>query len=422
MPFDTLVLDSARRDLDALSASVFGWIDPRTDLTTDLGKLYPNHNSQLRALRGWFDALLAALRQRLDAAPTIDVARQVRRSALGLFGLWDVLRQRLQQREGPKDLRAVFIAADDVAFGCREPAVAGMTVGPPPLPFLSFDADPRMFPSGSIPETFARAIGQYALAQVQQTWPLSMVHLPVSCTWAPWWLVILGHEVGHQVQYDLKLKDSFAAQMRAAAQAAGRPDYESATWSAWGVEIFADAYSVLTMGRAAVRALFEIVYDQPHEMQRRHEAYPPAVIRLELMNRYADAIRLKALPLPVKLKPIIDGHEDTRGDAKVIDAVVAVLRGPLSGPGSATLADYAQHGHPSPFADVREFVQDSFARYVRREALAEDDAKQMADTLLKNIASVPLSALRGPEQAVALTQERAAKLADSLLGVNWSTA
>lgn len=428
MSFEQLTLNAARRDLATLSSAVLGWLDERIDATTDRGRSFASNHSQLVSLRHWFYELLKALGQRLEGSPELDLVRQLRRSMFGLFGLWDTLRQRLQQRESPD--AQVFAGADDVAFCCYEPTVIGARLElaahpnrspperPPPMPFLCHDADPRMFPSGPIPEVFARAIGAQALGRLQNTWPLAMVHLPISCTWAPWWLVVLGHEVGHQIQFELALKAPFAQALYKAAEMTGRPPNECAVWSGWGVEIFADTYSVLMMGRAAIRALFELVYDRPAAMQQRYPTYPPAVIRLELMNRLADAIQLPTnLALPKALQPIIDSHEPTRTDAKTLDAIVPVLTGPLPDiPGSPTLAELCGHGLSDKWSEVRMVVQESFAEYTRRP-LDESDATKLANRTIERIRANAPAGLRGPQEFLALTEQRAAELADSLLVV-----
>lgn len=435
MSFEKLMVDVARRDLASLSFAVVAWLDPRIDPESDLGQVFAGNHTQLVALREWFVPLLAALGEQLTGSPPPPLVRQVRRSVLGLYSLWDTLRRRLQQREGPEP--DLFACADDVAYCCHEPAIDGARVRfagqsnhaprrrPPPLPFLGYDADPRMFPSGLLPEAFEKVIGRQTLGPLRKTWPLTMVHLPVSYAWGPWWLVLLGHEAGHAIQHDLGLAAPFAAALRKAAEGAKRPPDECAAWSRWGEEIFADACSVIMMGRSAIRALFEVVYDDsPDAMQRRYVNYPPAAIRLVMMTRLADELALPdELAVPVELDPIVNGHPHTQTDAATLDAILPVLTGQLPNEASScTLAELCGFGLRSQWSATRAVVQESFAEYATREILDAQAVEKLAAKTLERVRANAPAGLRGPQGDLGLTKQGAAELAGALLKADWSDA
>lgn len=347
---DQRIVDTARRDLESLRADITGWIARRTGRAG--GAEYAAHGSQLFALREWFGAILEHFDRELARRPDRERARKLRGPLFALTKLWGRVRDRLQQREVAGDPR-VWRGADDVAYACYAPTLARARAlcgdrfpsRPPPLPFMSpeWGARPLMFDPGDLPREFADALAGEALRAFRLAWPLPMVMLPPTCVDSPWWLVMLGHEVGHAIHFDLALREPLAAALAGAAAAAGHR--EPARWSDWSAEVFADAYSVLMMGRAAVLALLEVVYDEPARMREsadpRH--YPPPAIRVELMRRLAITTGQIAADdrLGVDLPALLDGGSATH-ESTVIDAIVAALRGPLAplGCGLPQLCEY----------------------------------------------------------------------------------
>jgi hypothetical protein len=348
---DDRIVDTARRDLESLRTDIAGWIARRTGRAG--GAEYAAHYSQLIAVREWFAAILDHFAGELARRPDRERARKLRGPLFALGKLWGRVRDRLQQREVAGDPR-VWRGADDVAHACYAPTLvrARALCGegrfpsrPPPLPFMSpeWGARPLMFDPGDLPREFADALAGEALRAFRLSWPLPMVMLPTTCIDSPWWLVMLGHEVGHAIHFDLALRQPLADALAGAAASAGHP--EPARWADWSAEVFADAYSALTIGRAAVLALLEVVYDDPARMREtadpRH--YPPPAIRVELMRRLAITAGSVARDdhLGVDLPALLDGGSATR-ELPVIDAIVAALRGPLPtlGCGLPQLCEY----------------------------------------------------------------------------------
>lgn len=361
------------------------------------GQCYERHFSQLRALERWFLALHEGLLQRLAAARDRDAdgLRRVRRAALGLLGVWTPLRARLEQRE-LADL-AVWRCADAVSDSCYAPTLAALRrlcgeervpARPYPLPFLSPVVAPYMLPAGYLPREFTQALGTGAQAFAQR-WPLPMVHLPIACKWDPWWIVMLGHEVGHQVEFDLGIGEPLAA---ALAGAGGEPH-----WAGWAHEIFADAYAVLTLGRAATRALYELVQDGSSLCQR-YPDYPPALVRLALMEMLADGHGLlnDGAGLPEEFAPtrLAAGDPACLRDLAALPAIVGVLQAPLPG-WPCTLAELCE---PDP-ADAavlrpRQVIAQQFAGWVglRGGSLADLPARReslRAETVTRLEAAAP---------------------------------
>lgn len=385
-----------RAELTQLLASVQGettaWLGPR--IGGPAGQCYERHFSQLRALERWFAALHEGLSQRLVAAGDGEARSRVKRAALGLLGVWAPLRARLEQRERA-DL-AVWRCADAVSDSCYAPTLAALRrvcgearvpVRPYPLPFLSPVVAPYMLPAGYLPREFTQALGAGAQAFAQR-WPLPMVHLPIACKWDPWWIVMLGHEVGHQVELDLGIGEALAA---ALTSAGGGP-----RWAGWSHEIFADAYAVLTLGRAATRALYELVQDGGSLCQR-HPDYPPALVRLAVMERLAEVHGLlnDGAGLPEAFMPtrLAAGDPACLQDLAAVPAIVDVLQAPLPG-WPCTLAELCEADPSDPVVLPRQVIAQQFAGWIglRGGSLADLPARRealRAETVTRLEAAAP---------------------------------
>jgi hypothetical protein len=135
------------------------------------------------------------------------------------------------------------------------------------------------------------------LDECMETLPVPVLRLPPTCVSSPWWLVFIGHEVGHHIQYALRLIAHFRKGLSSAAEAQGFSEDEAAsTWGSWSEEIFADVFSIMIMGDAALRAMVELEIGPAEKMVRRKPNYPAPVIRLALMKRLADKLELKSEP------------------------------------------------------------------------------------------------------------------------------
>ena len=167
------------------------------------------HRSQLDAAYTLVDRVLAELRVAMASmtgagASLAEQARVHDRRLAWLRRLWDFFRERFDQRDDPA-LGAVLTGADEVVWSChREPfaalvSIAGAESGPPPLPYVEPSLTPEVFPNGLVPGALRRDIDAPFLRRALDQLPFAVVRVPASCVTAPWWLIHLGHEVGHVV-------------------------------------------------------------------------------------------------------------------------------------------------------------------------------------------------------------------------------
>jgi len=258
------------------------------------------HRSQLDAAYTLVDRVLAELRVAMSSMTSAGgaLAEQARvhdRRLAWLRRLWDFFRERFDQRDDPA-LGAVLAGADEVVWSCyREPLAAlvsmtGAESGPPPLPYVEPSLTPEVFPNGLVPGALRRDIDAPFLRRALDQLPFAVVRVPASCVTAPWWLIHLGHEVGHVVDARLLGYTERATVVQALGLDAGATD----DWTQWGGETFADVYAAPMHGQWALWALATAEAHDPIAMTARRDSYPPPVVRLLVM---AHACRTLGAPL-----------------------------------------------------------------------------------------------------------------------------
>jgi hypothetical protein len=126
--------------------------------------------------------------------------------------------------------------------------------------------------------------------------PIPVIGLPQSCIEEPWWLIYIGHEVGHHIQHDLlpdyRLVGRFGACLEEAAKKATQTSRRSARWKQWGQEVFADAFSVYALGVWAAWAMTELILGNDLAMLTEAANYPAPAVRLALMAELATELDL----------------------------------------------------------------------------------------------------------------------------------
>ncbi len=274
--------------------------------------------------------------------------------------LWGYYRDKFDQRDGAAPLRQMLAAADDVVWSCYAEPFLGLSrpalPGPIPLAYVEPFYSPRALPRNEVPGTLKdRRLGERLLKQFFAELPIPLVSLPPVCVCEPWWLVSLGHEVGHHVQHDLKLVEPFADVLaRAATTGAGIDARRQATrWAEWGQEIFADVFALHVMGGVVVDAIGELVMSDARDMLIAQDQYPAPVVRLALLRAVAGRLGLD-VPEPAGLPAIpSDGDPDddianeARSDLALVGTIAKCLipdGGPGTEPPSVGIAELSATG------------------------------------------------------------------------------
>jgi hypothetical protein len=254
------------------------------------------HHSQLGAAHGLVDGVLDRLHGPIAAmsgvgAHVAEACRVHDRRLAWLRRLWSFLRERFDQRDDPA-LGPVLRAADEVVWSCYRQPFASLgpqgdgLAGPPPLPFVEPVLTPEVFPQGLVPGELRRDVDAPFLRNALEQLPFAVVRVPASCATAPWWLVHLGHEVGHVIDAQLL----GAADRARIVEGCGLDDDATSAWTRWSGETFADLYAALMHGPWALWALSTAEAQDPVGLAQRRDSYPPPVVRLLVMAHALDHV------------------------------------------------------------------------------------------------------------------------------------
>ena len=307
------------------------WRDHRRQRDAD-----GQHRSQLEGCAAVIDAALQELHGPIaamtDADPRAAAHCRVHDRRLAwLRRTWDFFRDRFDQRDDG-ELAPLLRAADEIAWSCHREAFGAplaspsATVDPPPLPYVEPQLTPEVFPRGLVPGALRRDVDAVFLRTALESLPFAVVRVPASCVTAPWWLVHLGHEVGHVVDDQILGHGARTAIV----EELGLGDPATEEWTRWSGELFADLYAVLMFGPWALWALAMAEARDADAMRAPRDAYPPPVVRLLVMARACDALGHNAGPVDDAVpawRALVDGDPQqaarVRDGGRLVDALLS---------------------------------------------------------------------------------------------------
>lgn len=267
LPTLALRKEELSRRVGALTSELAAWKTRSTNqLDMDV------HFSQLQALATLVDALVAGQR---EIAKSLDPEGEPGKFQEAGFQLimeiirgqriWDFFRSKLELRFSP-DFHDSLWVADTIAWDCYRPVMdravdAGIVpaaqVREPPLTYLTADFSPATWVRGSRPFDGR----DYALGT--STLPIPVIEVPWDHIGNLWELVSLQHEVGHDLEADLKLRQELLLSLGSALKQAGVPDERIKVWQSWEAEIFADLIGLQLGGPAFAEGLMHILLLPP---------------------------------------------------------------------------------------------------------------------------------------------------------------
>lgn len=271
-------------------------------------KELPAHTSQI----GRLCAVLAPLSKRVragieamdDAAIEADGHRPASEVLL-LFRIWAFYRDKLAQRYVPWHRPHLAIAdklahrwwkpALDAALACEtQSAKKARLAKSPPLVYFNGDVSPFTLTRGSpfqaeAAEGLAPEYVSWASRVLRES-PVPVIAIPYFSGRHSPDLLVMAHEVGHNVEDDFGLSECLAAALEEHLVGAAVPPDRRKAWAAWTGEIFADVWGVLSAGPAFVDALlaFGITSQADVAAEKRPGAmgwgeYPTVMLRAELL-------------------------------------------------------------------------------------------------------------------------------------------
>src|SRR5262245_49516149 len=253
-------IEEARRVVARLSDDVAAWFTRWQQSPSG-----PYHKTRLAVLKAALDghivkltAYAANLPGQRTAGEVYREVRAVESVAAWVRKLWEYYRSRFDQRLVPSPPAGavaapagapkagvapnsrpapgeVLAAADEVLWSCYSPVAKKGKAAP--LAFIDDQArTTAVYESGSSASRLpVPSAAQTLLDKYINTLPIPLVGLSPVVADAPWWLALVGHEVGHIVHDQYECLDAFRTSLTTIA---------GQRWTPWAAEVFADWYSV----------------------------------------------------------------------------------------------------------------------------------------------------------------------------------
>ena len=260
--FEIRKLELSRR-IENIPQEVKSW---RTATEADVDK--NAHFSQLQAIEILVNTLVneqRALINALDPAGTAEDFNQgslnVVKSIIRAQKSWDFFRDKLDLRHSPNHKESLWVA-DTVAWDCHRPvmdqAVQFGIINPthlrePPLTYCTANFSPATWVRGSRPnDGRAYDLGESRL-------PIPVIEMPWDHLGSAWEYLALHHEVGHDIEADLKLRPVFQQSLQQTLSAANVPLDRIEIWLKWQGEVFADFCGLQLAGPAFTESLMRLL-------------------------------------------------------------------------------------------------------------------------------------------------------------------
>lgn len=279
--------------LASLSQELADWVN-----ASKPGEPLEKHHTQIRrletSLRAAIKGVAPLLDERVDVLSTWTTTEE---QILAIHEVWDQFRTKLAHRYVPI-LQPHLDLADDLAWECYRPAIEcaikakdGPTkvdeasVREPPLVFFTSSATPFTMVRGSTDAMAEPTV----LSDAQRADVLR--RLPVPLIGIPWFqlehlpdVLVVAHEVGHDVEADLGLHDRILELI------AGVPGVDSARWAPWASEVFADVWGAVAAGAGFASALLDLIATPPIVASPTASRYPDPWLRAALVCAVVDHV------------------------------------------------------------------------------------------------------------------------------------
>jgi hypothetical protein len=324
-------VEETRRVLGDLEEEFQKWLRRRNRLDTQ-----KRHRSQLRAIGSVVEACLSKIDGTLDGFVDLPVreayegCRVAEHQLAFVRRLWGYFHEKWDQRDS-EELASVLAAADEVIWSCFQPPLRklGRESQPAPLAYVTADFSPHAMGPKGYPIGLRGS--DELLRETVSRLPVPLIGIPFTCVASPWWLVLVAHEVGHQVAYLIDEIDGGPTVADFLTQATATADLEvRQKWRMWSHEVFADAFASMMVGSAHLWALFELEQGSDEAMVRERASYPPPLVRQAVVASLLAQIgasasgQLPAPPAGLELKDLSIRDNEAERVARLMSMVPKV--------------------------------------------------------------------------------------------------
>jgi hypothetical protein len=239
------------------------------------------HHSQIHRVTLQLEWLNNQIKSELDQLPNtgeevLSQARELELAILESHRVWEFFRSKLSLRS-IEWFNNYLIAADELAWECYSAAqsrldpnyLAKEKVKEPPLVFFNGGSSPF-----TLPRDYDFAAEAVPGEKIESRQVLTILRaLPIPVIGVPWFqiqhlpeILVVAHEVGHDVESDFKLTADLTQAVDKAMEAKKIDETRRLAWRAWLGEIFADVYGVLACGPAFVQSLMDFLANDPDKI------------------------------------------------------------------------------------------------------------------------------------------------------------
>ncbi len=288
----------AKIEIKRFLDTVEDWKERRTNDDNDY---HGQHNSQIKAITEELNGAAKIIEteinnlnlKSLSLGEVYAKCTQTERRSVWLWRVFEFFRSKFDQRDDEK-LKPILQAADEVVWSCYKPFFqnSGIKIEPAPLPFIGEDYSPSALRKDRMPGSLYKQGDDFApLKEYLDQLPIPILQLPPNIVTSHWVLVLIGHEVGHFIQPLISedYEDTFREVLAKAVKDVGGDEDMQQRWREWAPEVFADWYSVLTMGQWALWTMAQFEFQAQTNMLKPRRNYPSALARLCLLAQLVDS-------------------------------------------------------------------------------------------------------------------------------------
>lgn len=300
--------EELRRQVAALPKEIEAW---KVETTQKLDM--QAHFSQLEALdvlmTGYvsrLETLLGELKALTEAEPFTAKAYELVEALIKSQKVWDFFREKLELRRSATFREPLWVA-DTVAWDCYVPVmeraadegiIAKSKLREPPLTYLTAELSPA---------TFARGAREFESVNPKQgtvRLPIPIIELPWDHAPNLWGFTSIHHEVGHDIEADLKLRPLLKLNLETTLSGKNVPQERIDRWEMWMPEVFADLVGLQLAGPAFTESLLNLLW-LPAAMVTSlnpQDEHPTPYVRILMNTAYIRTLVADA--------PLLAGHAD----------------------------------------------------------------------------------------------------------------